>query len=397
MKNTLLALTIGLMMVAACGGTGGASDKKYDVAGVAQKGPFALGTTVHIAELDEALTPTGRVFDTTINDDTGAFSLPNVALTSPYVALTADGFYFDEVAGALSTSRIQLGALADMRSATSVNANLMSHLTQARTKKLIADGKSFAEAKAQSQRELLAVFGITKTIAAAESLNIANGSADDAVLLAVSAIVQARRTPAELTELCAQISADLTPDGTLTDALGLRLAVGAELLDLAAVRTNLQARYAALGATATIGDFESVVTSFVTTTPFIPAGEIDYPATGESYNLLNESVTAVPFVGNVIPQVSLDANVPVGKWIRVHIKLTGNLWFAMSDNEAWRTTMLDGEKEYEAIREPKETVLVRGLSISSSFQSGGEPKSIQIDVYENGAKTPTFSKTIDAE
>lgn len=396
MKNTMqTVMLLGVVGLWACGGGGGGT---YTLAGVAQKGPFALGTTVHIAELDDALTPTGRAFDTTITDDTGAFALPNVALASPYVALTADGFYFDEVGGALSASRIQLGALADMRTATSVNANLMSHLTQARTRKLIADGKDFSDAKAQAQAELLTVFGVTKMVAAAESLNIANGSADDAVLLAISAIVQGRRTPAQLTELCAQISADLMPDGVLTDALGLKLANSAAILDLAAVRANLAGRYEGLGVAATIGDFESIVTTFRTTTSFIPPGDITYPETGESINLLAAGVTAVPFVGNVIPKVSLTANVPPGKWLRVHITLTGNLFFSLVGNDAWTAEMVAlSEKEYVATAEPKESATSRSLEISAAFQSGGAAKSIQIDVYENGADTPTFAKTIAAE
>jgi hypothetical protein len=381
-------------LLAACSANSPTSGK-FSLTGVAQKGPFVLGSQVNVAELDSTLTPTGRTFTTTIADDSGAFSLPNVQLASSYVSLTANGFYFDEVAGQLSTAEIQLGAIADVTNLSTVNANLLSDLERDRVTHLIDGGATLSDAKSQAQRELLAIFGITTALAPAETLNIAGGSPDDATLLALSVILQSRRTPAELTEFLAQLSSDFAPDGTLDDsALGLKLAVGAELVDLAAVRTHLTARYQQLGVTATIGDFESVVQSFITNTKFIPAGTISYPdSDSDGPNLLSPSLTT--FSSTLQPNFSVVADVPPGKSLRVHVTTTGPLYLgATSVGSQWTLTAMTSEQDFELTAEASEMGGLREASIDGSQESGTAAKTARVDIYENGATTPTFSKTI---
>ncbi len=78
-------------------------------------------------ELDNSLLPTGRTFTGTIDDNTGTFSAKG-DLSSPYVELSADGYYFNEVSGSLSTAKLTLQALSDLTDSSSVNVNLMTHL-----------------------------------------------------------------------------------------------------------------------------------------------------------------------------------------------------------------------------------------------------------------------------
>ncbi len=368
--------------------------QRYSLAGVAQKGPFVLGSQITVAELDGKLVPTGRTFTTNIADDTGSFSLPDVGLASPFVSLTANGFFFDEVAGKLSASEIQLGAVSDVTHLTTLNVNLLSDLQRERVLTLIGGGKPLADAKQQAQHELLAVFGIQNDVAPAETLNIADGSPDDAALLAVSVILQSRRTPAELTEFLARLSADFAPDGKLDDqALGLQLAVGAELVDLAGVRANLTARYQQLGKQVTIGDFEPVVRSFVATTPFIPAGQITYPPAGAAgTNVLAPAVTSLPLSSPF--SFSLAADVPAGKTVRVHLRASDDVFVsAGSDPANWEASFPNGEHEGDFTADASETGRVRDVKLEGIVNGGGSP-SLTIDVYENGATKPTTSKTI---
>lgn len=386
-----------LLALTACGGDesgGGGSTpepKTYELSGHAQKGPLVNGSTVRVAELDAALAPTGRTFDTSIEDDAGTFALPNVALTSPYVQLSADGFYFDEVRGELSSSRVVLSALADVTGATEINTNILSHLERPRVEHLIAQGQSFADAKAQAQAEILSVFAVQLPAAGpSETLNIANGSDADAALLAVSVIVQGLRTPGELSELISNMGNDLQADGTLDDpANGSALINGAVYLDTAAVRQNLEQRYADLGVAATIGDFESHVQHFIDTTPFTVTANIEYPAMGAGGpNVLDPAATT-------FGQGSMAATLPRGASLKIFMKRVGGSsdWgFNPSTKDCWDVTTFDidlAEQTFTiAATDVDRTCDMREFMVFSGAV-------VQVDYFENGAMTPTFTKTVD--
>jgi len=128
--------------------SGGASTKSYTVSGYIQKGPFVQGTEITVRELDKELTPTGDTFTSTIDDNTGSFSTKG-DLKSSYVELSANGFYFNEVSGKLSTAALTLQALADLEEQKSVNVNLLTHLERKRVEYLIESGSSFQRSKIQ--------------------------------------------------------------------------------------------------------------------------------------------------------------------------------------------------------------------------------------------------------
>ena len=76
-------------------------------------------------ELDSSMTPTGNTFTGTIDDNTGSFSIKGT-LAYKIVELSADGYYFNEVSGSLSTATLTLQALSDLTDSSSVNVNLFS-------------------------------------------------------------------------------------------------------------------------------------------------------------------------------------------------------------------------------------------------------------------------------
>src|SRR5207237_10308511 len=76
-----------LLVLAAC-------DSGATLEGAVEKGPFILGSTVLVSELDSAATPTGNVYATHTADDLGRYGL-----TVGYrgaVGLQAEGFAYDE-------------------------------------------------------------------------------------------------------------------------------------------------------------------------------------------------------------------------------------------------------------------------------------------------------------
>ena len=81
----------------------------------------------------------------------------------------------------------------------------------------MANGTSFADAKKQAHKEVLALFNVSKdTVAASETLDMSKDGEDNSILLAISAILQGYRTDAELSELLANLSDDLNVHGALS-------------------------------------------------------------------------------------------------------------------------------------------------------------------------------------
>ena len=240
------------------------SEQSVSITGYVQKGPFINGTAITVSELDQKLVATGKNFTTQIIDNKGSFSLKDVKLQSDFVQLIAEGFYFDEVRGEKSAAQLTLFALADVSSASSVNVNLLSHLEKDRVIYLMQEEeKSFTTAKQQAQREILTIFGIEKAdMMASELLDISQGGEDNAILLAISAILQGNNSVAELSELLANIITDTREDGVLdSESTQEKIRTNAMSLTLADIRKHLEVRYEEIGVDAIISNFEQYVDS----------------------------------------------------------------------------------------------------------------------------------------
>ena len=275
MKRITLLLSI--LFLWTCGGGGGSSPTEPEpppivinltsLGGQAQKGPFNNGTAINVAELTNALIPTGRNFSTAINDNTGRFSVPNVQLESPYVELRANGFYFNEVTNEISDAQLTLYALSNLTGKSSLNVNIITHLEKNRMQVLMSGEalQTFAQAKLQAQEEVFAVFDYSRAnVPESELLDISQGGAANAKLLAMSAIIQGDLNVGQMSELLANISTDIASDGTLDDtSLREILIDNSKNLDMAEVRSNLAAHYSSLGISATIPDFESEIDQFL--------------------------------------------------------------------------------------------------------------------------------------
>ena len=238
--------------------------QSVSINGYVQKGPFINGTAITASELSDQLVTTGKNFNTQIIDNKGSFSLKDIELASSYVQLQAQGFYFDEVRGEKSAAQLTLFALADVSNAGSVNVNLLSHLEKDRVVYLMQEEEqNFEAAKQQVQQEILAIFGIEKTnMTASERLDISRDGEDNAILLAISAILQANNSVAELSELLANLITDIREDGTLdSETTAGKLRAQAMSLDLPAIRQHLEARYEEVGVQAVIPNFEQYVDS----------------------------------------------------------------------------------------------------------------------------------------
>jgi len=237
--------------------------KKDKISGLVQKGPYINGTQIVMYVLDDKLAQTGKVFNTQITDNKGSFQLTNVELSSKFVQLAANGYYFNESSNAITIAQLQLNALTDVTDASTINVNILTHLEKRRVEYLFKSGKTFTEAKKTAQQEILAMFGISLTQSAvSEKLDIVNTGDANAVLLAVSLIIQGNLSVGDLSELLATISSDIEEDGVLnSETVKTTLIDNAKSLNLSAIRENLLTRYQKVAITAEIPDFEKYITN----------------------------------------------------------------------------------------------------------------------------------------
>ncbi|MBK8883837.1 MAG: hypothetical protein IPN67_16100 [Bacteroidales bacterium] len=268
---------------------------KEKVTGQVQKGPYINGTSITMSELNSSLAQTGNVFTTQISSNIGSFEIDNISLTSGYVEFSAGGYYFDEVKGELSVAPLNLFALSDIRDISTVNVNILTHLEKQRVNYLIKQSKTFSESKKIAQGEILDIFGFNHgDINNSEMLDISVNNESNAILLAVSVILQGNRSVGDLTELLAQISNDLKEDGNLNnEAILTGLRNSTKELNLVTIRSNLEKRYQDLGVSTTIPDFEKYVKDFLAFTGEKPTTTVE-PAT-------DITTTSATFNGTVNP------------------------------------------------------------------------------------------------
>lgn len=374
---------------------------KEKLSGFIQKGPFLNGTSIIVSELKSDFAQTGKVFNSQIKDNQGSFEIPSLQLSSPYVELKADGFYFNEVAGEVSTSQLTLNALADVTNISSLNVNVITTLEKARVEKLVAGGLAFAEAKKNAMNEILAIFSLTKSdIQNSELLDVNKIGDNNAILLAISAILQGYRSEAELSELLANLSSDISVDGKLdSEALGTALISHAKFLNSTKIRENLETRYKEIGATAQVPAFEKYIVQFIEKSTFKSGSIITYPEIVDgSLNVLNEKNSSfVSMKTDFYKNYSFSATTLKGISLKIKLEYvengdsTGAYWgYRWASDTNWKQTDYDVKKNsqyFEVVESGKPS------NLKITFFSGNGVK-IRISYFENNDLVATKTRTI---
>jgi len=298
-KNRVSVIIILVILVFACEKSEDQNKVKPEVygkdgiKGLVQKGPFINGTSLTLYELNASLGQTGKSFSTQIIDNQGMFEFEDINLSEPLVEIRANGFYFNEITGEKSIAQLTLHALSDITDSTQVNVNILSELEKGRVDYLVKIGESFSNAKEQAQQEILSIFNIEMdSILSSEYLDISLPGDDNAILLAISAIIQGFRTDAEVAELLANIDSDIREDGVLNSTtFQAELVSHAKYFNLHEIRQNLEQRYESLGVIFSIPNFESIIQNFLSSTEFEFQGIVEYPENGSGGpNLLNPNI-----------------------------------------------------------------------------------------------------------
>ena len=355
--------------------------------GYVQKGPYINGSSVSITPLNKQLNQTGSVFTTQIIDNSGNFEQKDVEFVSNFIELKADGYYFNEVKGEISNGSLTLYALADITDINSVNINILTHLERQRIFYLIQENQlSFPEAKKQARNEVLNIFGFElPESVASESLSLT----EDALLLAVSVIVQGQLSTGDMSELLANISSDIRTDGRLDNPiLGSQLVNNVAFLDLDKVKFNIEKRYSGLGIEMEVNgdELKSYIEQFKNTCGFGQTLSITYPETGKyGPNILADGfVDAIQYENGLNKAYSIRAELPAGSSsLKIVVKPGGGVIYASEDNWVVTAEIPGGTKTLIAYESGKSA----DASIIIDYN-------LTIEYYENGATAPTRVKTV---
>ena len=254
---------------------GGSSDdagiyavKDLNVAGLTQKGPFAKGSAVTVQGVDcQTMELTDEKFTGSVKSDKGDFGVENVNLSVTCALFEVTGYYFNELTGKKSSEKMTLHALTDLKDRKNVNINLLTQLEYERVMNLVTKkDKSFADAKKQAEKEVLAAFNVNAKdgeFAFSEDLNILEKGDDNAALLAVSVLMQSDLKVAKLAERMNDVAADIAKDGSWDDnKTKTEIAEWAATADKNGEFANVNKNIEKWGGSDEVSAFETVVEKF---------------------------------------------------------------------------------------------------------------------------------------
>ncbi len=228
--------------------SGGKTQTVIDLQGSAQKGQLVKGSQVTAFALNDQLLSLGTSYPAAISNDLGSFKVSAVTEAN-YLELRAEGYYFVENTGELASNPIYLQAIVESKD-KNANINLLTTLTVSRIKHLVASGSSFAEAKSQAQNEILKALSKGAYSSATtdfDDMDISKNSDANALLLALSCLLQEGRSTAQVMELVSEISADFEITGTVSDPLVKKLYANKDSIDILAIIKNMKNFYANKG------------------------------------------------------------------------------------------------------------------------------------------------------
>ena len=193
-----------------------------NVAGLAQKGPFVKGSVVTLQGVDcKTMDFTDEVFEGSVINDDGEYVVENVNLSVACALLEVTGYYLNENTGKRTTGEISLHALTDLSDRKNVNINVFTELEYKRVMNLVTEKKkSFADAKKQAEKEVLAAFDVKAEdgdLALFEDLDVFEKGKVNEALHDVSVMLQADLDATKLAERLEDIASDIAKDGKWDD------------------------------------------------------------------------------------------------------------------------------------------------------------------------------------
>lgn len=219
------------------------------ITGTANKGPFLTGSTVRLIEVDKRLNQTLLEYAGTIRSDDGSWRIFSGWGDFDTALVEVDGYYFNEVTGKNSSSRIVLSSYVDFSDPEAPkHLNLLGHLIVPRVERLVRDdGFPIAEAIVIATEDLGKALHLQNLRDHPGKVSFQDDTPQAADLILLSALFQGRRNAEEMLTLATQFSADFE-DGKIDDTdLWIALEQDAWQMKPDEVAFNLKSHYESLG------------------------------------------------------------------------------------------------------------------------------------------------------
>lgn len=216
------------------------------IKGYIQKGPFLIGSEVAAYELQNGrtLVQTGNIYHGKISNDRGLFDVRTVRVASQYVFLVAKGFYLNEITGEPSDHPLELTAITDLRNRNTTNVNVLTHLEYDRVIHLVTKmDMSVKNAKKQAERDILKIFFVDtlETDKMFEDLSVGGDGEADAVLLAISILLQRDLNVSSLASALNEIAEAVSEKGTWkNDSVKMAMADWASNMDCSGMLDSIR-------------------------------------------------------------------------------------------------------------------------------------------------------------
>ncbi len=395
-----------------------AVNKKTGLNGLVQKGPFKIGSTLILQDLDEKLNQTGSSFNVSTDDNLGSFNFGEIALTSGIVEITATGFYFCELTGRTSPSLLTLRTYSEVSDSGTVNLNVFNHVLHGRIKKLVKDQMNFNEAKEQATAELFDFLGFSldasKNI---DHFDITRSNDPAAALLAFSLMVQSsypgiywyEEYPstyvAATSEFLANLSIDFADNGKIDNEDHIEhLADNANMIDRWHVWNHMLKFYESENLGSSVADFSRYLDLFLLKNAN-NYQQIQYPDSAlveePWFNNYNYSIEPNILFGpkkvgetssNSYISRSLAANIPIGEMVEIKYDLrqVGQLEYG---GKTFSTTVYPVYwYNYGWAEEINDSIVtLRSTKTNQTcylkVDLGGHD-TLDLEIYENGASVP---------
>ena len=195
------------------------TDTYYTVSGRVEKGPFKSGTTITMQPLDLTANALGTAQTTMTFDDCGNYAFRNTLFKYPYVQVSANGLFYNEVDDYNTRdTQINIQGYADLQHGSKVNVNVVTHLISERVANLVIGGIDFDVALTQAQGELLSAFGLQRLNEKSfTQVSITDGDDYAAGLLAITMPLLYSRKGSELISWMTRLRYDFADDGKFTE------------------------------------------------------------------------------------------------------------------------------------------------------------------------------------
>ncbi len=281
---------IGLLLIS-CDEENFFKPQDFTVCGKVEKGPFVSGSTITMQPMNSKMQPSGEMYSSVLQDHSGSFTFGSKEFDTPYASLSANGYFFNEVDGELSSGTLNLRSLVNLADHSSINVNLLTHLKYQRILHLVENGKNFTEANAQSQEELFTAFGLSQYANTDPSqFSITGGNEQAAALIIVSSCILNDRTEAEMTEYLAGLSLEFSNNGSLSTKNKAQIKEDLEDIKyrLGSIEDNIIYRYKELGKDVKVKHLEKVweqIDQELSTQVSLEKTSIDVPNEGGTYTI----------------------------------------------------------------------------------------------------------------